>query len=147
MNVQILQGRYWNAKKIENVYIVTINEGVSVITGLTHFIMDQKIVAGNISGAAIANHMMMHFFNPHKKCNEYGEFSDQSEIINILGSFFMIREELKLSLDMVLKKEKHTTLSCSLLEARINGMNNFFIFPAGRQVPFKNQFLDIQNWN
>ncbi|GAB0157851.1 hypothetical protein CHRYSEOSP005_31400 [Chryseobacterium sp. Alg-005] len=148
MNIQTLLGRFWKAKKIESVYIVSINEGVSVITGLTHFIMDQKIVAGKISGAGISSHLTMRFFNPNKKNNEYAEFFNTYEIINILGSFFMIQKDPVLTLDVILKKESHTTLSGSLIDAEISGMNNFFIFPVGSgSIPHQHQFSDAQNWN
>lgn len=146
MDVQLLRGRFWMARKIENVYIVNINEGVSIITGLTHFIMEQKIIAGKISGAGIADNLIMNFFNPHKKHNEHGEFFNHNTIINILGNFFMIHGEIKLFLDVILKKESHTTLSGQLLEATISGMNNFFIFPVG-SLPVHQPFSDTQNWN
>lgn len=146
MDAQILRGRFWKARKIENVYILNINEGVSIITGLTHFIMDQKIIAGKISGAGIVDHMVINFFNPYKKHNEHGEFFSQNKIINILGSFFLTQGELKLLLDVILKKENHTTLSGMLLEATISGMNSFFIFPVG-SLPLRQHFPDTQTWN
>jgi predicted DNA-binding protein with PD1-like motif len=143
-----LRGRFWKAKKIENVYIVNINRGISIVTGLAGFILDQEITAGKISGAGIANNILLSFFNPNKKCNEYAEVPDQQEIINVLGSFIIIHGELRLALDALLKRENHTALSGPLLDAQISGMNNFLFFPVDSQfITLPQKFFETQTQN
>jgi len=42
MNAQVLKGNLWTAKKVENTYVISINDKASILESLTDFVTTRK---------------------------------------------------------------------------------------------------------
>lgn len=134
MKIENLKGCFWTAKKIENTYIVSVHEGISLVAGLLNFILDQKLPAGKISGVSVASDIIFRFFNQFDKKYEFGEFPGKDEILNVLGSFLIMHGELRLSLEASLKRGGNINMAAQLTDAKISGVNKFFFHPVNTLI-------------
>ncbi len=144
MNAQILKGQLWTAKKVDNAYIVSIKDKSSVLDALTDFVNSQKIQSGQITGIGATNDATLRFFDPTTKSYVDKEFKQQMEISNLSGNISFVEGKLMLHLHVTLGKSDYTALAGHLLDAKIRGAGEFFIYPLdGKVVKVKNEEIGL----
>src|SRR5882757_6811986 len=142
MNAQTLKGNHWTAKSIEGAYIVSIEDRGSVLGALTDFISSQKIQAGQITGIGATNEATLRFFDPSGKKYVDKTFSEQMEISNLSGNISQAEGKLLLHLHITLGRKDYTALAGHLLDAKIRGAGEFFVYPINSKV-FKVKNEDV----
>lgn len=130
MNSQTVKGDLWIARKIENAYILSLEDRASLIGTLTDFILNQKITTGKISGVGVLDNVILRFFNPLLKKHLYGELSDFIEIYDISGVISEFEGKSLLALEIRLESENHTVLSGQLMDATVSGKAEFLFYPS-----------------
>lgn len=144
MNAQILSGTLWTAKKTDQAYIVSVKDKSSVLDALTDFVSSQKIESGQITGIGATNDATLRFFDPETKKYVDKEFKGQMEISNLSGNISMVENKLMLHLHVTLGKRDYTALAGHLLDAKIRGAGEFFIYPnPGKVVKVKNEEVGL----
>ncbi len=144
MNAQVLSGNLWTAKKTDNAYIVSIKDQSSILDALTDFVSKQKIEAGQITGIGATNEATLRFFDPKTKKYVDKEFKEQMEISNLSGNISFVDEELVLHLHATLGRSDYTALAGHLLDAKIRGAGEIFIYPlSGKVVKTKNEEVGL----
>ena len=134
MNAQTLQGNHWTAKSVEGAYIVSIEDRASILGALTDFITSQKIQAGQITGIGATNEATLRFFDPSSKKYVDKTFNEQMEISNLSGNIFEAEGKLLLHLHITLGRKDYTALAGHLLDAKIRGAAEFFVYPINSKV-------------
>ncbi|PWN71552.1 DNA-binding protein [Chryseobacterium phosphatilyticum] len=144
MEIQNLKGNNWLARKVNSVYIVSINNHSNVVEALTDFIQNQRIYAGEVTGIGAVSEATLRFFNPIKKNYVDKTFNEQMEISNISGNVSEIAGKQTLHLHITLGREDYTALAGHLLEAKISGAGEFIFYPLDtRMVKTKNEDIGI----
>jgi predicted DNA-binding protein with PD1-like motif len=144
MNAQTLKGRNWTAKKFHNVYIVSVQDKSSLTKALTDFAISQHIRAGRVTGVGAANEVTLRFFDPATKKYVDRLFNEQMEISNLSGNISIEDGKTFLHLHITLGRKDYTALAGHLLEAKIHGAGEFFIYPIDAKViKVKNPVLGL----
>ncbi|MEY8760171.1 PCC domain-containing protein [Chryseobacterium tongliaoense] len=140
MNSQTVKGNLWIARKIENAYILSLEDRASVIDTLTDFMLNQKIRAGKISGVGVLDNVILRFFDPLLKKYLYGELSDFIEVYDISGVVSEFEGKSLLALEIRLESENHTVLSGHMMDATVSGKAEFLFYPSEDHIePSKNK--------
>jgi uncharacterized protein len=134
MNAQTLKGNHWTAKSVEGAYIVSIEDRASVLGALTDFITSQKIQAGQITGIGATNEATLRFFDPASKKYVDKTFNEQMEISNLSGNISEAEGKLLLHLHITLGRKDYAALAGHLLDAKIRGAGEFFVYPINSKV-------------
>jgi len=134
MNAQTLKGSHWTAKKVENVYIVSVQDKSSILNALTDFVTSQKIQAGQITGIGAANEATLRFYDPVTKKYMDKGFKEQMEITNLSGNISTVEGKITLHLHITLGRKDYTALAGHLLDANIRGAGEFFVYPIDVKV-------------
>jgi predicted DNA-binding protein with PD1-like motif len=134
MNAQTIQGNHWSAKRVEGAYTVSIEDGASVLEALTDFITSQKIQAGQVTGIGATNEATLRFFDPSSKKYVDKTFNEQMEISNLSGNISEADGKSLLHLHITLGKKDYTALAGHLLDAKIRGAGEFFVYPINSKV-------------
>ena len=142
MNAQTLKGNHWTAKSVEGAYIVSIEDRASVLGALTDFITSEKIQAGQITGIGATNEATLRFFDPSSKKYVDKTFNEQMEISNLSGNISQAEGKVLLHLHITLGRKDYTALAGHLLNAKIRGAGEFFVYPINSKV-FKVKNEDV----
>jgi predicted DNA-binding protein with PD1-like motif len=142
MNIENLEGDLWIAKKIENSYVVNIKDQSSLKNAFTDFLMSQQISDGKITGMGNVNEIILRFYNPLNKEFFDVKFNEIATVSEVSGSFSKAQEKVIFNLEIVLERENHTALTGGFVDAKINGMNTFFLFPMKSEVIKTEKFTD-----
>lgn len=134
MSAQNLKGKNWTARKVDGTYIVSVADKSSLLKALTDFVVTQKITAGQITGIGATNEATLRFFDPQTKKYVDKTFKEQMEISNLSGNISEVGDKPMLHLHITLGKADYTALAGHLLDARIRGAGEFFIYPANSKV-------------
>lgn len=134
MDAQNLKGKNWTARKADSVYIVSMADKSSIVDALNDFVISQKIPAGQITGIGATNEATLRFFDPSTKKYVDKTFREQMEISSIAGNISVADEKPLLHLHITLGKSDYTALAGHLLDAKIRGAGEFFIYPVNSQV-------------
>ena len=134
MNAQTLKGNHWTAKNVEGAYIVSIEDKASVLGALTDFISSQKIQAGQVTGIGATNEATLRFFDPVSKKYVDKTFSEQMEISNVSGNIYEADGKPLLHLHITLGRKDYTALAGHLLDAKIRGAGEFFVYPINSKI-------------
>ncbi|UTX49481.1 PPC domain-containing DNA-binding protein [Chryseobacterium sp. MA9] len=138
------KGNHWSARKIDQIYIVSLNNHSNIVEALTDFIQNQNIQAGEVTGIGAVSEATLRFFNPATKKYVDKTFKEQMEVTNISGNVSEIEEKLTLHLHITLGREDYTALAGHLLEAKIQGAAEFIFYPLNtRVVKMKNEEIGI----
>src|SRR6267378_388222 len=132
MNAQTLQGNHWTAKRVEGAYIVSVEDRASILDTLTGFISSQKIQAGQVTGIGATNEATLRFFDPSSK-----KYVDKT-----FGNISEAEGKLLLHLHITLGRKDYTALAGHLLDAKIRGAGEFFVYPINSKV-FKVKNEDV----
>ncbi|MCS3528993.1 PPC domain-containing DNA-binding protein [Chryseobacterium sp. JUb7] len=150
MNLQFFKGSFWSAQKIESTYIVSVNEGMSIIDGLSDFLKTQKIKNGKISGIGFMNDVSIRYFDPISQKYVDQVLNGLVELSEISGNISEMNGKPMLYLRINLHIDGYTTLTGQLLEAKVCGKAEFFMHALDSQmVNFKNKILNLNlnNWS
>jgi len=144
MSAQILNGNHWTAKSVEGAYIVSIEDRASILDALTDFITSQKIQAGQITGIGATNEATLRFFDPSSKKYVDKTFNEQMEISNLSGNISEAEGKVLLHLHVTLGRKDYTALAGHLLDAKIRGAGEFFVYPMNfKAVKVKNEDVEL----
>jgi len=144
MNAQTLKGNHWTAKSVDGAFIVSIEDRASLLDALTDFISSQKIQAGQITGIGATNKATLRFFDPDSKKYVDKTFSEQMEISNLSGNISEAEGKLLLHLHITLGRKDYTALAGHLLDAKIRGAAEFFVYPINSKiVKVKNEAVGL----
>ncbi|REC78464.1 DUF296 domain-containing protein [Chryseobacterium elymi] len=144
MDTQNFKGNNWSARKVDQIYIVSVKNGSSIVDTLTDFVKNQNILAGEITGIGAVNEATLRFFRPSDKNYIDKTFNEQMEITNISGNVSEIEGEPVLHLHITLGREDYTALAGHLMDAKIRGAGEFIFYPLNtRVVKIKNEEVGI----
>lgn len=134
MNAQIFKGSHWTASKVDGVYIVSLEDKSSIMDALTDFVTSQKIQAGEIVGLGATNEASLRWFDPGTKKYFDKTFHEQMEISNLIGNISMVEGKIILHLHITLGRKDYTALAGHLLDAKIRGAGEFFVYPLDAKI-------------
>lgn len=138
------KGNHWSARKVDHIYIVSLDNRSNIAEALTDFIQSQNILAGEVTGIGAVSEATLRFFNPSTKKYVDKTFKEQMEVTNISGNISEIEGKPTLHLHITLGREDYTALAGHLLEAKIQGAAEFIIYPLDtRVVKIKNEEIGI----
>lgn len=127
MDAQTIQGSLWQAKKIENTYVVSLNDKAGVVEALTDFVAKNHITTGSITGLGAVNEATLRFFDPATKQYVDKTFNEQMEASNVTGNISSKEGKPYLHLHITLGRRDYTALAGHLLDAKIRGAGEFYI--------------------
>lgn len=131
---QVLKGSLWTAKKVEQGFIVSINDKASITDALTDFVTQNKIIAGNILGVGAVNEATLRFFDPETKKYVDKTFSEQMEISNMTGNIAVKDGKPYLHVHATLGRKDYTALAGHLEDGKIRGAGEIFIMPIQADI-------------
>ncbi|KMQ65305.1 hypothetical protein ACM39_16635 [Chryseobacterium sp. FH2] len=140
MNAQNLKGNNWSARKVESTYIVSVTDKSSVLDALTDFVISQKIRAGQIAGIGAT----LRIFEPVTKKYVDKTFNEQMKISNLSGNISEVEGKPMLHLHVTLGRKDYTGLAGHLLDAKIRGAGEFFVYPiSSKVIKVKNEAVGL----
>lgn len=144
MDIQNFKGNNWSARKVDQIYIVSVKDGSGIVDALTDFVKSQNIQAGEITGIGAVSEATLRFFRPSDKNYDDKTFNEQMEMTNISGNVSEIEGKPVLHLHITLGREDYTALAGHLLDAKIRGAGEFIFYPLNtRVVKVKNEEVGI----
>jgi uncharacterized protein len=144
MDTQNFKGNNWSARKVDQIYIVSVKDGSGIVDALTDFVKSQNILAGEITGIGAVSEATLRFFRPSDKNYADKTFNEQMEMTNISGNVSEIEGKPVLHLHITLGREDYTALAGHLLDAKIRGAGEFIFYPLNtRLVKVKNEEVGI----
>ncbi|WP_238349617.1 PPC domain-containing DNA-binding protein [Chryseobacterium cucumeris] len=144
MEIMNYKGNHWSARKVDHIYIVSIENHSNIVETLTDFIQNQNIRAGEVTGIGAVSEATLRFFNPATKKYVDRTFKEQMEVTNISGNVSEIEGKQTLHLHITLGRQDYTALAGHLLDAKIQGAGEFIFYPlATRVVKIKNEETGI----
>lgn len=144
MDIQNFKGNNWSARKVDQIYIVSVKDGSGIVDALTDFVKSQNIQAGEITGIGAVGEATLRFFRPSDKNYVDKTFNEQMEMTNISGNVSEIEGKPVLHLHITLGREDYTALAGHLLDAKIRGAGEFIFYPLNtRVVKVKNEEVGI----
>lgn len=129
-----LEGKGWTARKVDGTYIVSLNDKTSVLEDLTDFVTSQKITAGSITGIGAVNEATLRFFDPKTKNYVDKKFEEQMEVSNFTGNISIVSDKPMLHLHVTLGRSDYTALAGHLLDAKIRGAGELYIYPVDSKI-------------
>ncbi|MGC5745270.1 PPC domain-containing DNA-binding protein [Chryseobacterium sp. NFX27] len=144
MDIQNFKENNWSARKVDQIYIVSVKDGSGIVDALTDFVKSQNIQAGEITGIGAVSEATLRFFRPSDKNYVDKTFNEQMEMTNISGNVSEIEGKPVLHLHITLGREDYTALAGHLLDAKIRGAGEFIFYPLNtRVVKVKNEEVGI----
>ncbi len=134
MNAQNFKGKNWSARKVDQNYIVSLDDKSSIVEALTDFVTNQHVQAGEITGIGAVNEATLRFFDPATKKYVDKTFNEQMEISNITGNVSEVEGKPMLHLHITLGRQDYTALAGHLLDAKIRGAGEFIFYPLNTKV-------------
>lgn len=134
MNAQNLKGKNWSARKVDNTYIVSVQDKASIVESLSDFVNNQHIQAGEVTGIGAVNEATLRFFTPSTKSYVDKTFKEQMEVTNISGNVSEVEGKPMLHLHITLGREDYTALAGHLLDAKIRGAAEFIFYPLNTKI-------------
>ncbi|MBP2619211.1 PPC domain-containing DNA-binding protein [Chryseobacterium jejuense] len=144
MEVQNIQGSQWSARKVDQIYIVSLKNYSNIVEALTDFVQNQNIHAGEVTGIGAVGEATLRFFSFETKTYIDKTFKEQMEVANISGNVSVIDGKLSLHIHITLGRQDYTALAGHLLEAKIHGAGEFIFYPLDtRAVKIKDKETGI----
>lgn len=134
MDIQNFKGNNWTARKVDQIYIVSIKNRAGIVDALTDFIKNQNISAGEVTGIGAVDEATLRFFKPSEKNYVDKTFREQMEVTAISGNVSEIEGKPVLHLHATLGREDYTALAGHLLDAKIRGAGEFIFYPLNTRV-------------
>ncbi len=144
MNAQNFKGKNWSARKVDQNYIVSLDDKSSIVEALTDFVTNQHVQAGEITGIGAVNEVTLRFFDPATKKYVDKTFNEQMEISNITGNVSEVEGKPMLHLHITLGRQDYTALAGHLLDAKIRGAAEFIFYPLNtKAIKVKNEDIGL----
>lgn len=123
---------------INDRYILSLDNHVSIMEALADFCKKKKITCGTISGLGAINCATFRFLDPATKQYVDKTFEEQMEITNLTGNISEKDGTPYLHVHITASRRDYTCIGGHLLDARINGacellVEDFAMTFAGRQ--------------
>ena len=134
MEIKNLKGNNWSARKVDQIYLVSLDNRTDIVPALTDFIQQENIRAGEVTGIGAVSEATLRFFNPSTKKYVDKTFTEQMEITNISGNISEVEGKTMLHLHITLGREDYTALAGHLSDAKIQGAAEFIIYPLNTRV-------------
>ncbi|MBT2619523.1 MULTISPECIES: PPC domain-containing DNA-binding protein [Chryseobacterium] len=134
MNTDIFKGTLWTAKKVDEIYIVSVKDRSGIVEALTDFVKVQKIQSGEITGIGAVSEATLRFFVPSTKNYVDKTFNEQMEASNISGNVSVMDDKPLLHLHITLGRQDYTALAGHLLDAKIRGAGEFIFYPLNTKM-------------
>ena len=128
MNSQIVTGNLWTAHKIEDYYIVKLQDKAHVIDALNDFIAYEHIKSGKISGVGTVKEMTLRFLEPSVKKYLYTHLNSPVDVQDISGCISEIEGKVLLSLNATMEWKNESTLSGQLMDGKVYGSTEFLFY-------------------
>jgi uncharacterized protein len=119
----------WSARKVDDEYIVSIEDKTSIVDALTDFVTKKEITAGEISGLGAVNKAILRYFDPATKQYVDKTFSEQMEISNLVGNISVSEGEPLLHLHITLGRSDYSAIAGHLMDANVRGACELFVRP------------------
>ncbi|MBK1896564.1 PPC domain-containing DNA-binding protein [Chryseobacterium paridis] len=143
MNSQIVTGNLWTAHKIENYYIVRLQDRANVIEALKDFITYEHIKCGKISGVGIVKEMTLRFLDPTVKKYLYTHLNNPIDVQDISGCISEFEGNIELSLNATMDWKNETTLSGHLMTAIVYGCTEFLFYALNNEEDLAEKELNL----
>ncbi|MGI6232359.1 MAG: PPC domain-containing DNA-binding protein [Prevotella sp.] len=124
----------YSYKKIDNKYIVSIDNHEEIVNALSTFCKDRNIQSGIINGIGAIGSLTLRFFNPKTKAYVDKTFEEQMEISNLIGNISSLNDEVYLHLHITVGRSDYSALAGHLLAATLNGAGEFIVEDFGEKV-------------
>lgn len=134
MEIQNIKGTNWSARKVDHIYIVSVQNHSPIVETLADFVQNQTIQAGEVTGIGAVSEATLRFFNPSTKKYVDKAFKEQMEVTNISGNVSIVENKPMLHLHITLGREDYTALAGHLLEAIVQGAAEFIFYPLNTKV-------------
>ena len=132
-NAQTEKNMY-SYKKIDNRYIVSIDNHTEIVKALNAFCKEKGIMSGSISGIGAIGELTLRFFNPKTKAYDDKTFREQMEISNLTGNISSMDGQVYLHLHITVGRSDYSALAGHLLSATLNGAGEFVVEDYGESV-------------
>jgi predicted DNA-binding protein with PD1-like motif len=133
----VLTGALWTAKKVDSTYVLSIKDRSGVKEALIDFITQNHISAGSITGIGAVNEATLRFFNPATKKYVDKTFKQQMEIANLTGNISTKDGKPYLHVHITLGSSSYSAYAGHLLDAKIRGAGEFYIYPLNAAIARK----------
>ncbi|MBT2619538.1 DUF296 domain-containing protein [Chryseobacterium sp. ISL-6] len=143
MNSQIVTGNLWTAHKIEDCYIVKLQDKANITEALNDFIAYEKIKSGNISGVGIVKEMTLRFLDPTVKQYLYTHLNNPIDVQDISGCISESEGKPVLFLNATMEWKNETTLSGQLMDAKVYGCTEFLFYSINNTEMFMEKCLNL----
>ncbi|AZB11407.1 DNA-binding protein [Chryseobacterium sp. G0162] len=134
MKIQNFKGNQWSARKVDQVYIVSLKNHSNIVEALVDFVQHQNIQSGEVTGIGAVSEATLRFFSFKTKKYVDKTFNEQMEVANISGNVSVIEEKPILHLHVTLGREDYTALAGHLLEAKVHGAGEFIFYPLNTRT-------------
>ncbi|QES90945.1 DNA-binding protein [Rhizosphaericola mali] len=134
MKAQVINGTLWKAKKVDNTYILSINDKANLLDAFADFVTVNKIPAGSIIGLAAINEATLRFFDPTTKKYIDKTFKEQMEMSNLTGNISTKDGKPYLHIHVTLGRRDYSALAGHLQDAKIRGAGEFIVTPINSDV-------------
>ncbi|WP_250254167.1 PPC domain-containing DNA-binding protein [Chryseobacterium sp. Marseille-Q3244] len=134
MKIQNFKGNQWSARKVDQVYIVSLKNHSNIVEALLDFVQHQNIQSGEVTGIGAVSEATLRFFSFKTKKYVDKTFNEQMEVANISGNVSVIEEKPILHLHVTLGREDYTALAGHLLEAKVHGAGEFIFYPLNTRT-------------
>lgn len=139
-----LKGSHWSAIKASGVYVVSVQSGSSVLEALSDFASSQSIRGGQITGIGGASEATLRFFDPATRQYVDKRFAEQMEISSLAGNISDVLGVATLHMHITLGRRDYTAVAGHLLDAKISGAGEFFVYPIDVKIAkVKDQALGL----
>ena len=117
-----------------NRYIVSLDNHMELMAGITSFCRFRGIRCGQVSGIGAVSEATFRMYDPATKQYVDKTFTEQMEITNLTGNISRKDGKPYLHLHITASREDYSCIGGHLLDARINGACELFIkaFPGTR---------------
>lgn len=132
-NAQTEKNMY-SYKKIDNRYIVSIDNHTEIVKALNVFCKEKEIRSGSISGIGAIGELTLRFFNPKTKAYDDKTFREQMEISNLTGNISSMDGLVYLHFHITVGRSDYSALAGHLLSATLNGAGEFVVEDYDGQV-------------
>lgn len=134
MKIQNFKGNQWSARKVDQVYIVSLKNHSNIVEALIDFVQHQNLQSGEVTGIGAVSEATLRFFSFKTKKYVDKTFNEQMEVANISGNVSVIEEKPILHLHVTLGREDYTALAGHLLEAKVHGAGEFIFYPLNTRT-------------
>ncbi|HEY0298174.1 MAG TPA: PPC domain-containing DNA-binding protein [Arachidicoccus sp.] len=124
---RVTKGTLWTAKKINDTYVLSVNDRASLMDAIMDFVKQNNIKAGSIIGIGAINKATLRRYNPDTQKFIDSTFNEQMEISNLTGNISTKDGAPYLHLHITLGDAYYHAFAGHLLNADIRGAGEFVI--------------------